>query len=98
LNCIIIIKYCRLNNPEEIRNTKETALTTSDLDSNYRALSPYHKPQTPCKIILLEVYRGDLDEDLELISPEKGNGNVAIGGLVLEGDLGLNAENKGSAW
>ena len=38
-----------------------------------------------------------LDKDLELI-PDKditGDRNVAIGGLVLEGDLGLNAENKG---
>ena len=48
-------------------------------------------------IILLEVHTADLDKDLELI-PDKditGDRNVAIGGLVLEGDLGLNAENKG---
>jgi hypothetical protein len=51
------------------------------------------------RIILLEVHRADLDEDLELVPNEDitRNGNVAIGGLVLEGDLGLNAENKGSA-
>ena len=38
-----------------------------------------------------------LDEDLELIPDEDitGDRNVAIGSLVLEGDLGLNAENKG---
>ena len=38
-----------------------------------------------------------LDEDLEMI-PDKDitrDRNIAIGGLVLEGDLGLNAENKG---
>ena len=38
-----------------------------------------------------------LDEDLELI-PDKDitrDRNIAIGGLVLEGDLGLKAENKG---
>ena len=51
------------------------------------------------RIILLEVHRADLDEDLELVPNEDitRDGNVAIGGLVLEGDLGLNAENKGSA-
>ena len=38
-----------------------------------------------------------LDKDLELILDEDitGDRNVAIGSLVLEGDLGLNAENKG---
>ena len=47
----------------------------------------------------LEVHRADLDENLELVPNEDitGDGNVAIGGLVLEGDLGLNAENKESA-
>ena len=38
-----------------------------------------------------------LDKDLGLI-PDKditGDRNVAIGGLVFERDLGLNAENKG---
>ena len=51
------------------------------------------------QIILLEVHRADLDEDLKLI-PNKditGDGNIPISSLVLEGDLGLNAENKGSA-
>ena len=38
-----------------------------------------------------------LDKDLELITDEDitGDRNIAIGGLVLEGDLGLNVENKG---
>ena len=51
------------------------------------------------RIILLEVHRANLDEDLELVPNEDitGDGNVAIGSLVLKGDLGLNAENKGSA-
>ena len=48
------------------------------------------------RIIRLEVYRADLGEDLELVPNEDvtGDGNVAMGGLVLEGDLGLNAEKK----
>ena len=48
------------------------------------------------RIILLEVHRTDLDEDLELIPNEDitRDGNVAIGGLVLEEDLGLNTEDK----
>ena len=51
------------------------------------------------RIILVEVHRADLDEDLELIPNEDitGDGNIVIGSLVLEGDLRLNAENKGSA-
>ena len=51
------------------------------------------------QIILLEVHRADLDEDLELVPNEDitGDGNISIGGLVLEGDLGLNMENNGSA-
>ena len=38
-----------------------------------------------------------LDEDLELIPDENitRDRNIVIGGLVLEGDLGLNVENKG---
>ena len=38
-----------------------------------------------------------LDEDLELILDKDitGDKNIVIGGLVLEGDLGLNVENKG---
>ena len=38
------------------------------------------------RIILLEVHGADLDEDLELILNKDitGDGNVAIGGLVLE--------------
>jgi hypothetical protein len=50
------------------------------------------------RIILLEVHRADLDKDLELVPNEDitGDGNVAIGGLLLEGDLGLNGENMGS--
>ena len=45
-------------------------------------------------IILLKVHRADLDEDLELVPNEDitRDGNIAIDGLVLEGDLGLNAE------
>ena len=51
------------------------------------------------RIILLKVHRADLDENLELVPNEDiaGDGNIAIGGLILEGDLGLNAENKGGA-
>ena len=51
------------------------------------------------RIILLEVHGADLDEDLELILKEDitGDGNIAIGGLVLKRDLGLNVENKGCA-
>jgi hypothetical protein len=52
------------------------------------------------RIILPELHRADLNENLELILTEDitgdRDGNVAIGGLVLEGDLGLNAERKGS--
>jgi hypothetical protein len=46
------------------------------------------------RIILLEVHRADLDEDLELVPNEDitGDGNIAIGSLVLEGDLRLNAK------
>ena len=38
-----------------------------------------------------------LDKDLKLIPDEDitGDRNDVIGGLVLEGDLGLNVENKG---
>jgi hypothetical protein len=45
---------------------------------------------------ILEVHRADLDEDLELVPNEDitGDGNIAIGSLVLEGDLRLNAKNK----
>ena len=41
------------------------------------------------QIILLEIHRADLDEHLELVLNEyvTGDGNVVIGGLVLEGDL-----------
>jgi hypothetical protein len=51
------------------------------------------------RIIMLEVHRADLDEDFELIPNEDitGDGNITIGSLIHEGDLGLNAENKGSA-
>ena len=51
------------------------------------------------RIILLEVHGADLDEDLELILKEDitGDGNIAIGSLVLKRGLGLNAENKGCA-
>ena len=51
------------------------------------------------RVIPLEVHRSDLDEDLELIPNEDitGDRDVALGGLVLERDLRLNAENKGSA-
>jgi hypothetical protein len=43
--------------------------------------------------------RADFDEDLELVPNEDitGDRDIVIGGLILEGDLGLNAENKGSA-
>jgi hypothetical protein len=41
---------------------------------------------------ILEVHRADLDEDLELVPHE--DKNIAIGSLVLEGDLRLNAKNK----
>ena len=44
---------------------------------------------------MLEVHIADLDEDLELVPNEDitRDGDTAIlGGLVLEGDLGLNAE------
>jgi hypothetical protein len=51
---------------------------------------------------ILEVHRADLDEDLELVPNEDitGDGNIAIGSLVLEGDLRLNANNKsaGQKW
>jgi hypothetical protein len=47
-------------------------------------------------IIPLEVHRADFDEHLELVPNEDvtGDGNIAIGGLVFEGDLRLNAKNK----
>jgi hypothetical protein len=42
------------------------------------------------RIILLEVHRADFDEHLELVPTEDitGDGNIAIGGLVFEGDCG----------
>jgi hypothetical protein len=51
------------------------------------------------QIILLEVHRADLDEDLELVLNEDitEDGNIAIGSLVLGGDLRRNAKNKRSA-
>ena len=51
------------------------------------------------RIILLKVHRANLDEDLELVPNEDiaRDGNIAIGGLILEGDLGLNAENRRGA-